>query len=288
MADVSLAADPRLDGPAKRRRMPVLVVLSVAFTGIVVVLAIAGNWLTPYDVQAQDVVLGSTGPSGAHWLGTDTLGRDILSMVIAGTRTAVLGPLCLACAAVLLGSTLGIVAAYRGGFVDGIANRFADFMYAVPGTLVVIVVAGVVGGGYWIAVALMTVLALPVEIRLCRSAALVQVRLPYIEAARTLGLSGPRILFHHVLPNILPTVVATFLLDFVAGLVGLSGLAYLGLGAPPGSPDWGSLLSDGQALLTVNPWLTLAPGVMIVLTATSVTLLGDWLYDRSERKGAQQ
>ncbi|MGW0706414.1 ABC transporter permease [Streptomyces sp. NPDC002643] len=268
------------------RPPPPLVVLAVIAVTVIALLVLTGDRLAPYDPEDQDLMRGAAGPGDGHWLGTDTLGRDVLSQVLAGTRTAVIGPLCVAIGVLLLGVPLGIAAGYRRGLLDATTNRLADLISAFPAMLLVIVVVGVIGGaddrlgGYWLAVAVLTLLSLPAQIRLCRNTTLVQARLPYVEAARVLGLPARRIMFRHILPNILPTVLATFLLDFVGALIGLSGLSYLGLGVPPGTPDWGELLRQGQTLLTVNPYLSLAPGLMIITTATGVTLLGDWLYDR--------
>ncbi|GAA4013112.1 ABC transporter permease [Streptomyces plumbiresistens] len=266
---------------SKRFRPPVLVVLAASGVAVIALLVVAGGWLTPYDPEHQDLMRSAAGPGDGHWLGTDALGRDVFSQVVAGARTAVVGPLCAAVGALLLGVPLGVAAGYRGGFLDAVTNRFADLIYAFPAMLLVIVVVGTIGDGYWFAVAVVILLILPAQIRLCRNMTLVQARLPYVEAADVLGLPAARIMFRHILPNIAPTVLATFLLDFVGALVSLAGLSYLGLGAPPGTPDWGELLRQGQSLLAVNPYLSLAPGLMIIITATGVTLLGDWVYDHS-------
>lgn len=265
---------------ARRSRLPVLVVVAGLFVLLILVFLAFGSLIAPDDPNQQNLLLTVIPPGHGHWLGTDQLGRDVLSQLVVATRIAVVGPLVVALGTVLLGTTLGVLAGYKGGVLDTIVNRLADLMYALPSLLVVIVIVGVVGGGYWFAVAVLAVLGIPGEIRLCRSATMVQARLPYVEAANTLGLSSTRIMIRHVLPNIMPTVIATLLLDFVGALISLSGLAYLGLGVPAGTPDWGSMLQDGQSLLAANPWLSLAPGIMIALTATSVTLIGDWLYDR--------
>lgn len=264
-----------------RRRPPLLVTFAALGVALIAVLVATGSALAPFDPSKQDLMLSAGGPGGGHWLGTDTLGRDMLSQLIAGTRAAVVGPVCVASVAALAGVPLGLAAGYRGGALDAAANRLADLIYALPAMLVIIVAVGVFDGGYWYAVAVLVLLSLPAQVRFSRSATLVQARLPYVEAARVLGLSTPRIMARHVLPNIAPTVLTTFLLDFVGALIGLSGLSYLGLGVPPGSPDWGRLLNQGQSLLTVNPYLSVGPAVMIILTAVSVTLLGDWIYDRS-------
>ncbi|WP_416969478.1 ABC transporter permease [Streptomyces sp. 4F14] len=264
----------------RRSRPPLLVLLATACVAVVAVLVVAGGALAPYDPARQDLLLGAAGPGGGHWLGTDALGRDVLSQVLAGARSAVVGPLVAAVGALLIGVPLGLAAGYLGGWTDALTNRFAELVYVLPVMLLVVVVVGTVGNGYWLAVAVVTLVSLPAQIRLCRGTTLVQARLPYVEAARTLGLPAARIMVRHILPNILPTVVTTFLLDFVGALIGLSGLSYLGLGVPPGTPDWGELLRQGQSLLTVNPYLSLAPGVMIIVSAVGVTLVGDWLYER--------
>lgn len=280
---------PAAADPLRRvRRRPVPIVACVAAVVLlgIGVLVVFGPWIAPQDPLKQDLFNAGSGPANGHPLGTDSLGRDVLSLSIAGARAAVVGPLLIAAGAALIGAMTGLFAAWRGGIFDATASRIADLMYALPGLLVVIVVVGVLGQGYWLGVAVLLVLSLPTSYRLTRSVATAQVRLPYVEAARTLGLPTRRILFQHVLPNVTPTILATFLLDFVGALIGLAALAYLGLGAAPGAPDWGSLLADGQTLLNVNPWLSIAPAVLIVLTSGSVTILGDWLYDRHLQEAA--
>ncbi len=286
----TVAAEPRVGTSLRsstKTRMPVLVAIAFIVAIGILVLVLFGQWLTPYSPTAQNLALSSTGPNHAHWLGTDSLGRDVLSLIIAGSRVAVVGPLVIALGCVLFGASLGILAGFKGGVLDAAINRFADLLFALPGLVIIIVIVGVIGGGYWFAVFVLMALSVPVEIRLVRSAASVVARLPYIEAARTIDISNTRIMFRHVLPNVLPTIIATFLLDLVGALISLSSLAYLGLGVPPGTADWGSLLQEGQNLLYTNPWLSIAPGLMIVLTATSLTLIGDWVYDRYSLRGDQ-
>jgi ABC-type dipeptide/oligopeptide/nickel transport system permease subunit len=281
-------ADPAAPAGSRRARPPVLVWISAAVAAAILVLVTVGVWIAPYDPMHQDLMNTAAGPGNGHLLGTDSLGRDVLALLMSGAHNAVIGPVVIALGAVLFGTTLGMMAGWNGGLLDTLLCRWADLMYALPGLLVVVVVVGVIDGGYWLAVFVLLVLSLPTAFRMTRSVAAAQVRLPYVEAARTLGLPAGRIIFRHILPNIMPTVLATFLLDFVGALIGLSGLSFLGLGAPAGTPDWGSLLQDGQSMLTVNPWVSLAPGLLLVLTATSITLLGDWMYDRYTGEGAHR
>lgn len=282
MVDRSVASPRR---PVRRRRIKVAPLLSSLFLLGVAVCAIAGPSLAPQDPSRQDPGLSVTSPSSAHLLGTDQLGRDVFSQLVAGAAPSVVGPLAVAVGCVLLGVSLGVAAAYFGGVVDTAANRLADLIYALPALLVAIVVVGVIGGSYWVSVALLIALSVPAQIRLCRSAAMVQVRLPYVEAARTIGVSPLRTMTRHVLPNIMPVVVTTFLLDFVGALIAIAALSFLGVSGPAGLPDWGTILANGQALIVQNPWLSVAPALLIIMTAASVTLLGDAVHERLTKRG---
>lgn len=265
--------------------MPVVPVVCSLVLLAVMVCAVTGSALAPADPGAQDPLLGVTGRGPGHLLGTDQLGRDVLSQLIAAARSALLGPFLVALGCLAIGSGLGMAGAYFGGVVDAAVNRLADLIYSLPALLVAVVVVGVLGGGYWVAVLVLLGLSVPYAIRVCRSAAMVQVRLPYVDAARTIGISSARVLYRHILPNILPTVLATFLLDFVGALIGFAALSYLGLGVPPGQPDWGRMLVEGQTLIAENPWLSIAPAMLLILTAASATLLGDWAYECLARNG---
>ncbi|MGW4420825.1 ABC transporter permease [Streptosporangium sp. NPDC004631] len=281
MTTTETTAAPTRTGLLRRRpRPPILVVVSLLILLVVVVSAVAGVALAPDDPDRQRLALGVTGPGAGHPLGTDDLGRDILSRLIAGTRIAVVGPLIVAVVTVVVGTTLGMLSALRGGWTDTVISRFVDFVYALPALLMAVVVVGVVDGGYPVALGVFVFFSAPVAIRLVRSATQSQARLPYIDAARTLGMGDRRILFVHLLPNVMPTVVATGLLDYVGALVGLSSLAFLGLGVAPGTADWGLMLADSRSYLDLNPWAALAPALAIILTASAVTVLGDWMYDR--------
>lgn len=277
-----------VNAPARsRRRTPrtgVVVTVSVVLVAAVATAAVLGGVLAPQDPAAQDLLRSVQGPSGAHWLGTDDLGRDIFSRLVAGTGSAVLGPVIVALGTTLLGLLLGLLAGFRGGWFEALIMRTADFVYAMPALLVIIVVVGLFSGGYWVAVGTLVLLAAPGSIRIVRAAVLAQRSLPYVEAARTVGVRTGRMMFVHVAPNIVPTLVTSILLEFAGALVALSALSFLGLGVPPGSADWGRMLAENRALLSANPAAMLAPAALLALTATSVTVLGDWLYERLERR----
>jgi peptide/nickel transport system permease protein len=269
----------------RRRKFPIVIGLCIAFVVAVAVCAIFGHLIAPHDAFEQDLLNTVQGPTSEHWFGTDSLGQDVFSRTIVGARTAVMGPLVIALGAMLLGSLLGTLAGYRGGTSDFAIMRWADLMYALPSLLVAIVVVGVLGGGYWIAVILLMVLTAPYDARLIRASVLEQRPRAYVEAARALGLPSRRIMFVHVWPNVLPIVIANTFLNFAFSLVALAGLSYLGLGASPGSSDWGRMISDNRNLLFENPLAPLGPAMALVLTAVAVNLLGDWAYERVADRG---
>jgi peptide/nickel transport system permease protein len=288
-ASVSEALAPAagITGRPGRRRgrvSPVMVVCFLIVAGVVV-MAVLGSAVAPYGPGAQNLAVALAKPSSAHWLGTDSLGRDVFSRLVAGARTAFIGPLVIAAGSMLLGNLLGLLAGYRGGRVDSVIMRWVDLMWSLPGLLVIIVVAGALGSGYWQAVALLIVLTVPFDTRIVRGATLEQVPRPYVEAARALGVPSRRIMVLHIWPNVAPVAVANSFLVFAGSLGFLAGLSFLGLGVAPGTPDWGLMLAEGETLLFANPVAVLAPGLMIVVTATSMNLIGDWLYERLSSQG---
>lgn len=251
----------------------------------VVVCAVAGSAVAPHDPARENLSLGLQGPTGTHLFGTDEGGRDIVSRVIAGSSAALLGPLAVVFGAMLIGTVLGIFAGYRGGWVDSVVMRVADILYSLPGLLVAVVTLGILGGGYWVAVGVLVILTAPYDTRLIRGATLEQRGLPYVDAAKSLGLSGPRIMGRHIWPNVLPLIISNSFLNFAFTLVLLASLAFVGLGAGPGAADWGRMLSENLPLMEVNPAAVLAPGVALILLALSMNLIGDWIYERLSDRG---
>lgn len=263
-------------------------VLAAIFMAAVVVMAIGGRSVAPMDPANQDLTVGLGGSSSQHLLGTDDLGRDILSRVIVGARAAVVGPAVVAVCAAFLSTLIGLFAGFHGGRRDLVIMRGVDLALALPALLILVVVAGIAGGGYWFAVALLIGLAVPSDTRILRGATLEQMPRPYIEATTVLGLSPRRVMWRHLFPNIAPLVIVNAGVDFATALLLLAGLSFLGLGAGPGAPDWGRMLTDNRSLLLDNPWAALAPALLIVFTAASVNILADRLYEWTERHGASR
>lgn len=265
-----------------RRRRPSR---GTAVAATIVALALLTAVLSPLLLPGatdQDVLLGVMPPGGGHLLGTDELGRDVFQLLVAGSTTAVLGALSVAVGSMLIGLLLGIPSGFLGGWVDQVAMRWTDLMFSLPALLVAVVVAGVLGGGFVLALIVLIVLFSPGDTRVARAASLEQAHLPYVEAARVMGLGSWRVMTRHVAPNVLPMALANAFLNFGFALVSLASLSFLGLGVGPGSPDWGRTLSDSRTLLFDNPWAATAPGLAIIVTAAAVNILGDRLAARAD------
>lgn len=268
----------------RRRKVPApLVVIALVVLALAVLAAAVGPMLFP-RATAQDLMLGISGPGDGHLLGTDDLGRDVAQMVVVGARSALVGAFAVALGSMLIGHLVGLPAGYLGGWVDTIAMRWADLMFSLPALLVAIVVTGVLGGGYAVAVMVLTALFSPGDTRVVRAAVLEQRRRPYVEAARLSNLRGPSIVFRHIWPNIAPIVTGNAFLNFAFALVALASLSFLGLGVEPGSPDWGRTLAENRSNLSSNPWAATAPGLAIILTAASVSIVGDWIHHRLDQR----
>jgi len=264
--------------------MPLSTLLALLVLGLMVVCALFEG-LAPQDPGRIDAVQSLQGPSGEHLLGTDQLGRDIFARIVSGARTSLLGPTLLALGVAVIGAIVAMLAGYYGGRLDAVVSRVVDVLYSIPALMVAIIVVGVTGGGFAITVVVLTVFNLPLAIRNLRAAVMERAHLPYMEAARTLGMPTWRILLTHLLPVISPFVIATFFLQFTYGVVELSSMSFLGLGIPPGAPDWGRMVADNRASMYGNVWATAAPAIAIVLLAVSTNLIGEWINDRHEKAG---
>lgn len=264
------------------RSVPGSVVLSFIILIAVAVCVFFSPMIVP-NALGQDVSLGVS-PAGTpgHIFGTDKVGRDILALTIAGARSAVIGPLVIAGGSMILGLIFGMTAGWWGGWWDALVSRSCEILLSMPVTLLAIVVAGVIGGSYWVTVGVLIILFAPSDIRMIRAATLQQKPQPYIESAQVLGLSSPRILGVHILPNITPIVWANLFVNVAFALVSLSGLSYLGFGVGAQDADWGRQLADGRFILNQNPAACVVAGLAIIITATAINIAGDWWSERQE------
>ncbi|MER8232756.1 ABC transporter permease [Streptomyces sp. NPDC094049] len=262
-----------------------LFTLSVAVLGALVLSALLAPVLSPYDPEALDLSASLTGTSGAHLLGTDQSGRDILSRLLHGARTGLLGPLLVVGVSTLLGTLLGVVAAWRGGWADSVLSRSMDMVFAIPGLLLAILLVSVVGSGMTAPVIAMAVAYTPYVGRLVRGIARQEKARPYIESYRVQGWSAWTVCVRHLLPNIAPTVFAQSAMNFGYALMDLAALSYLGFGVQPPTADWGAMINEGQSAVQQGAMLpALAPSVCIVLAVVAFGIVGEGLADRTARR----
>ncbi len=244
--------------------------------------------LAPADPLDGNLSASLNGPSGDHPLGTDKNGRDVLSRLLYGTRTAVGGALLVVLISELIGVPLGIWAAYKGGWLDEAVTRVWDMLLAFPPLLLAFAVVAALGPGLEKSAVALGILYVPFIARVVRGVTLVQKEMTYTEAARALGYGHGRIVFRHILPNCLSPVIVVTSLDIAYAMLDLAALSFLGLGVQPPNPDWGAMLSEGQLVLLTAPHVALAAGLAIVLAVLGFNLLGDGLRDALDPRQAQR
>lgn len=256
--------------------------------GVLAVLLLLGSifseYLTPYDPYIQDLDAAKQSPSMAHLLGTDRYGRDMLSRVIIGSRTSIYSTLLLVAIITVIGTGVGLVCGWRGGWTDTVLMRISDMFLAFPGLVFAMAVAGVLGGGLQNAIIALAAISWPKYARIARSQTLSIKETPFLKAARLSGSGTLKIIFKHILPNIMGPILVTAMLDIGTMMMELAGLSFLGLGAKPPIAEWGSMMSDTRGLLTSAPWITLSPGLAIFISVMIFNLLGDTIRDYADPK----
>jgi len=246
---------------------------------VLLLVAFFGEKICPMDPYLQDLSNAKAMPSRLHPLGTDRYGRDMLSRVIAGSKTSIFSTLVLVAFITVLGTLVGVIGAWFGGKVDTILMRICDLFLAFPGLVFALAVAAVLGGGVHNAVIALAAISWPKYARVARSQTLTQKELVYIKAARLAGCSDIKILRKHILPNIFGPILVTAMLDIGTMMMELAGLSFLGLGAKPPIAEWGSMMSETRNLLSTHPWITLSPGFAILISVMIFNLLGDTVRD---------
>lgn len=261
----------------RRRNLPLWV--GTALLGIYLLIAVLGPSFTPYDPNAQDLIGVLEGPSRAHLMGTDQIGRDMFARLIVGTRFTLSAALIAVTIAGVLGVTLGLVAGYSGGYLDAAITGLIDLLLTIPSLILAIAVASVIGAGMTGLVVATTASFVPRLARLIRSRVLEIREEDFIQAAIACGTRSAKIMRRHVLPNALTIVIIeTSLLAGQAVLVGAA-LGFLGLGVQPPAPEWGTMLGAGREFIEVAPHLVIAPGIFISLLVFAFNLFGDGLRD---------
>ncbi|MDQ1484218.1 MAG: peptide/nickel transport system permease protein [Actinomycetota bacterium] len=262
---------------------PLLIVATIVLVLMVLVACLA-PLIAPYAPNQTDILAANRGPSPAHLLGTDSLGRDIYSRLLFGARLTLLGPTLIIVIATLAGVALAISAVWFGGWYDAAVSRTLNVLFALPGLLVAIIAVAVIGPGLAAPVVALSLAYMPYIARVLRSVALRERSLAYVEAGQLVGLSGWAVCRRHLLPNVMPIIRAQATLAFGSALVDLAAVSYLGLGVQPPTAEWGVMVASGQSsLLNGYPWESLSAGVAIVFVVVLVNLVGERLALRAER-----
>jgi peptide/nickel transport system permease protein len=260
------------------RRSPAFVI-GLAVTALLAAVAgIALLW-TPYPVDAIDIPVRLQPPSAAHWLGTDQLGRDVLSRLMAGAVNSIAVSLVAVGIGAGLGVPLGALAAARRGLVDEAVMRFNDFTFAFPALLSAVMITAILGPGAVNSIIAIGIFNVPVFARLTRGAALPLWRRDFVLAARVAGKGQARITVEHILPNVASLLIVQMTIQFALAILAEAGLSYLGLGTQPPAPSWGKMLNEAQTLMVLAPHLAIFPGLAIMVTVLGLNLLGDGLRD---------
>jgi peptide/nickel transport system permease protein len=264
---------------ARRVGLVVGAVITAFFVGT----AVLAQFWTPYDPAELSIIDKLQAPNLHHWFGTDQLGRDVLSMIMAGAKNSVGVALLSVIIGVFAGVPLGLLAAARRGAADELIMRGNDLIFAFPSLLLAILITAVFGPGAVNAIVAIGIFNIPVFARVTRGAALQLWTRDYSSAARVAGKGPLRISFEHILPNLTGLLAVQGTIQFSLGVIAEAGLSYVGLGAQPPTPSWGRMLNESQTLTALAPSLALFPGVTVLLFVLGLNLLGDGLRRRRER-----
>lgn len=254
--------------------------LGLGLVALAALAALAAPLIAPYAPDFTDFVNTLAPPSGAHWLGTDELGRDVLARIIYGAQTSLFVGILSVVVAAVAGTGLGLMAGYFGRWAEALIMRVMDVVFAFPSILLALAITAVLGPSLTNAVLAIAVVNLPVFARIARAQTLVVRQLEFVEAKRALGFGTANILLRTILPNILAPVIVQGSLLFASAIITESYLSFLGLGAQPPTATWGNMLRNAIGFMEQAPWLALFPGAAIFLTVLGCNLLGDGLRDR--------
>ncbi|GAK43230.1 dipeptide ABC transporter permease protein [Paenibacillus sp. TCA20] len=266
-----------------------LAVAGLIMMGFLILVGIFAPLIAPYDPNA---IIGafSASPSGAHWLGTDQVGRDVLSRLIYATRVSLAVGVITVILYVLIGTVVGAIAGYVGGWVDMLINRIIDVFMSFPSMMVILVLVTVLGTGLSNIIIVLALLGWPAVARLVRGSVLSLRQTEFVRAGIALGFSSPRLIFGHILRNAMGPILVNATFGAAAAILSESSLSFLGMGVQPPAASWGNMLNAAQSItaLTTQPWLWIPPGLVIILSVLSINFIGDGIRDAMDprRTGA--
>ncbi|MCC4908903.1 ABC transporter permease [Microbacterium sp. cx-59] len=254
-------------------------VVSASVLALIVIASVLAPWIAPYGINEIDVAGALAPPSGAHWFGTDELGRDVFSRVLAAGSTSLSIAAVAVLFALVVGVGLGAVAGYRGGWTDAAIMRVVDVMFAFPVLLLALAIVAIFQPGQLTTMIAIGVVYTPIFARVSRASALSVRTSPFVQVSQTMGTPAAWILYRHVLPNIAGPIVVQTSLSLAFAILSEAALSFLGLGIQPPSPSWGGMLFTAQGFLTQAWWMSVFPGAAIFVTALAFNLVGDGLRD---------
>lgn len=256
-----------------------LAVAGMVLLGILIFAAVFAEQLAPYNPIAQSLYDRRQPPSREHWMGTDDLGRDVLSRVIFGSRLSLRVGVLSVGIAIVTGTLIGLIAGYAGAWVDNIVMRLMDVMLAFPSLLLAIAIVTILGPGLLNMLYAIAIVSIPIYARIARAQVLSVKEQDFILAARAIGVPGHRILFRNILPNSLTPLIVAGTLGIATAILDAAGLSFLGLGAQPPTPEWGAMLGEGRGAVVAAPHVVAFPGLAIMFSVLGFNLLGDGLRD---------
>ena len=280
MTSPGIAREPLRWGRRLRRGLRSgVVVVGTLVALLIVAMAVLAGVLAPVAPDEQNFDLLETSPGAKAWMGTDRLGRDVLSRLIYGSRISLYVASVSILSAMGVGGTLGLTAGYLGGRWDNLINRVMDVFFSVPGLLLSVGIAAMRGPGINSAVIAIAIVYTPIFVRVMRGPVLVEREKEYVEAVRALGAGRTAVALKHVLPNVLSPFVVQGTVAFSQAILIEASLSYLGLSAQPPTPSWGNMLNEGRTYLETAPWISVFPGLAIMMAVLAFNLLGDGLRD---------
>ncbi|AWP33492.1 glutathione ABC transporter permease GsiD [Pantoea eucalypti] len=269
----------------RRFRQQPVALLAGAFVLLLIVLAVIAPWIAPFDAENYfDYDRLNEGPSLIHLFGVDSLGRDIFSRVLVGTRISLIAGFFSVVIGALIGTLFGLLAGYYEGWWDRITMRICDVLFAFPGILLAIAVVAIMGSGMSNVIVAVAIFSIPAFARLVRGNTLVLKHQTYIESARSIGASDWTILMRHILPGTVSPIVVYFTMRVGTSIITAASLSFLGLGAQPPTPEWGAMLNEARADMVIAPHVAIFPSLAIFFTVLAFNLLGDGLRDALDPK----
>jgi peptide/nickel transport system permease protein len=291
MSTADFELDRLAEKPVSRTReiLRTVVANRLAVAGLVVlvlliVVGIFGEAIAPYGLNEIDIANRLAAPSGDHWFGTDDLGRDVFSRVLIAARVSLQVGFIAVGFAMLVGVPIGLVAGYYRGAIDSVLMRTMDVLFSFPAILLAIAILAVLGSGIINAMIAIGIVYTPIFARITRGSVLVVSEEVYVRAARSLGAGDGRIIFRHILPNVLAPIIVQTTLSLAFAILSEAALSFLGLGVQPPDPAWGRMLAEGRNFIQQAPWMGIFPGVAILVTVMAFNFVGDGLRDALDPK----